>query len=162
MSDSEKVIAAGATIINIPDTVGYAVPWEYAEFLKKIVEGTPISTRWFFPSTAITIWDSRWPIPWPPSAWAPQVEVTINGIGERAGNASLEELVMALNVRQRQPPLFHRHQHAPDLEHLPSGGRIPSVFPFHGTSQLPAKTRLPTSRASIRTACSRNEKPTRS
>ena len=101
----EKVIAAGARIINIPDTVGYAVPWEYAEFLKKIVEGTPnfdkaVLSVHCHNDLGLAVANSMAAI----RAGARQVEVTINGIGERAGNASLEELVMALNVRQDSLP----------------------------------------------------------
>ena len=116
----EKVIDAGARIINVPGHGG----------LHDARPSSPRSsgrswrarrtwTRRSCPCTATTTWAWRWPTPWRRcAAGARQVEVTVNGIGERAGNASLEEFVMALCVQVRHPSLHHRHQHAPDLEHL--------------------------------------------
>ncbi len=97
----EKVIDAGATIINIPDTVGYSLPEEYGNFIKNILEGVPNINKAIISvhchndlglGVANTIAAVR--------NGARQVEVTLNGIGERAGNAALEEFVMALNVRK--------------------------------------------------------------
>jgi len=96
----EKAVAAGATTINIPDTVGYSQPLEFAElitFLKQNVPGihkAVLSVHCHNDlglATANTLAAVR--------AGARQVEVTLNGIGERAGNAALEEVVMALKVR---------------------------------------------------------------
>jgi 2-isopropylmalate synthase len=97
----EKVIDAGATVINVPDTVGYAVPLEFGEFLRKILEGTPnmhkaVLSVHCHNDLGLAVANSITAI----RAGARQVEVTVNGIGERAGNASLEELVMVLNVRK--------------------------------------------------------------
>ncbi|NOZ50545.1 MAG: 2-isopropylmalate synthase [Chloroflexi bacterium] len=95
-------IAAGATTINIPDTVGYTTPDEFGRLIRDIRENTPgakdviISVHCHNDlglATANTLAGVQ--------DGARQVEVTMNGIGERAGNTSLEELVMALYVRQQ-------------------------------------------------------------
>jgi 2-isopropylmalate synthase len=97
----EKVIDAGARIINVPDTVGYAVPAEFCQFLKAIREGVPNMDKAVLSvhchnDLGMAVANSLAAL----QAGARQVEVTVNGIGERAGNASLEELVMALSVRR--------------------------------------------------------------
>ncbi|XP_059280917.1 2-isopropylmalate synthase A-like [Lycium ferocissimum] len=98
-----EVIKAGATTLNIPDTVGYAVPKEFGQLIADIKANTPgiehviISTHCHNDlglATANTLAGA--------CGGARQVEVTINGIGERAGNASLEEVVMALKCRGDQ------------------------------------------------------------
>ncbi|RVU54604.1 2-isopropylmalate synthase [Anaerosphaera multitolerans] len=97
----ETAIEAGATTINIPDTVGYVTPNEYHNFIKEIKEGTKgienvdISVH-CHNDLGLAVANSLAAI----EAGATQVECTINGIGERAGNASLEELVMALKTRK--------------------------------------------------------------
>ncbi len=97
----EGVIEAGATTINIPDTVGYAIPFEFFDFIKKIkgkVDGIQnvILSVHCHNDLGLAVANSISAI----LAGANQVECTINGIGERAGNASLEEIVMALDVRK--------------------------------------------------------------
>ncbi len=96
-----KVIEAGATVINIPDTVGYTVPNEFYNFIKSIKENVPnidqveISVHCHNDlglAVSNTLAAAR--------AGATQFECTINGIGERAGNAALEELAMAINTRK--------------------------------------------------------------
>jgi 2-isopropylmalate synthase len=96
-------IAAGATTINVPDTVGYTSPVEYAALMAFLTENVPGVERVVISvhchddlgmATANTLAAVR--------AGARQVEVTINGIGERAGNTSLEEVVMALATRGDQ------------------------------------------------------------
>lgn len=93
-------IAAGATVINVPDTVGYATPNEMGEliaYLKKNVEGVDnvdISVH-CHDDLGLAVANTLACI----QAGATQVECTVNGIGERAGNASLEEIVMALKTR---------------------------------------------------------------
>ena len=91
-------IAAGATTINIPDTVGYAMPWEYEALIARIVavsgEGVVVSTH-CHDDLGMAVANSLAGV----RAGARQVECTINGIGERAGNAALEEVVMALMTR---------------------------------------------------------------
>lgn len=96
----EAVIAAGATVINIPDTVGYTVPQEFentiSELFKRVknIEQAVISVH-CHNDLGLGVANSLAAV----RAGARQVECTINGIGERAGNASLEEIVMALHVR---------------------------------------------------------------
>jgi len=97
----EAAIDAGATTINIPDTVGYAMPEEFGHFLKSIIERVPNSDKAIFSvhchdDLGLAVANSLAGI----HAGARQVEVTINGIGERAGNASLEELVMIFKTRK--------------------------------------------------------------
>jgi 2-isopropylmalate synthase len=97
----DAVIKAGATTINIPDTVGYTVPDEYYEFLMKIRNHCPaldhvaISVH-CHNDLGLGVANSLAAI----KAGATQIECTINGIGERAGNAALEEIVMALATRR--------------------------------------------------------------
>jgi 2-isopropylmalate synthase len=97
----EAVIDAGATTVNIPDTVGYAVPDEFAEvfrYLRKNVRGIDrarLSVH-CHDDLGLAVANSLTAV----VAGARQVECTINGIGERAGNASLEEVVMALRTRE--------------------------------------------------------------
>jgi len=103
----EAAIKAGATTINIPDTVGYSVPEEYFAMFKALIETVPNSDKVIFSThchndlgmaVANTIAGVQ--------AGARQVECTINGLGERAGNAALEEIVMALQTRSDALP-FH-------------------------------------------------------
>jgi 2-isopropylmalate synthase len=96
-----EAIAAGATTVNFPDTVGYALPPEFAERIRYIREHTPgiekarLSVH-CHNDLGLAVANSLAAL----GAGAEQLECTINGIGERAGNASLEELVMALRVRK--------------------------------------------------------------
>ncbi len=96
----EAVIEAGATTVNIPDTVGYATPTQYAAVIRALIEGVPnigkavISTH-CHDDLGMAVANSLAAV----EAGARQVECTINGIGERAGNAALEEIVMALKTR---------------------------------------------------------------
>lgn len=101
----ETAIKAGATTINIPDTVGYTVPQEYFEIITILRERVPnidkaiISTH-CHNDLGLAVANSLSGV----QAGARQVECTINGLGERAGNAALEEIVMALNVRNDAMP----------------------------------------------------------
>lgn len=97
----EKVIDAGARTINIPDTVGYAVPSEFAHTIGQLIERIPNSDKAIFSvhchnDLGLAVANSLAAV----SAGARQVECTINGLGERAGNASLEEVVMAIRTRK--------------------------------------------------------------
>jgi 2-isopropylmalate synthase len=92
---------AGATIINLPDTVGYSTPEEYGEFFRRVrahLHAHPkvVLSAHCHNDLGLAVANSLAAI----GAGARQVECTINGIGERAGNASLEEIVVALHVRQ--------------------------------------------------------------
>ncbi len=103
----EQAIAAGATTLNIPDTVGYSTPAEFGELIAHLIAHTPGAGHVVWSvhchndlglATANTLAGV--------TAGARQVEVTINGIGEHAGNTSLEEVVMALHTR---PQVYHLH-----------------------------------------------------
>ncbi|MCS7083854.1 MAG: 2-isopropylmalate synthase, partial [Aquificaceae bacterium] len=97
----EEAIKAGASIINIPDTVGYTTPFEFEELIRAIISSVPnidkaIISVHCHDDLGMAVANSLSAI----KAGARQVECTINGIGERAGNAALEEIVMALKVRK--------------------------------------------------------------
>jgi len=97
----ERAIAAGATTVNIPDTVGYATPMHYFKVISYLKEHVPnigqaiISTH-CHNDLGLAVANSLAAV----EAGARQVECTINGLGERAGNAALEEIVMALRTRK--------------------------------------------------------------
>ncbi len=97
---TELAIACGATTVNIPDTVGYAQPDEYAALIKYLMETIPNADKAVFSvhchnDLGLAVANTLAAI----KAGARQIEVTVSGIGERAGNAALEEVVMALNTR---------------------------------------------------------------
>src|SRR5580693_3297479 len=103
----EAAIKAGATTINIPDTVGYTVPEEYFALIKMVRERVPNSDQAVFSvhchdDLGMAVANSLAGV----RAGARQIECTINGIGERAGNASLEEAVMAMRVRNDVMPFW--------------------------------------------------------
>lgn len=101
----ETAIAAGATTINLPDTVGYCTPEEIEEFFTEVrsrvggVDGVVFSTH-CHDDLGLAVANSLAAV----RAGVRQVECTINGIGERAGNASLEEIVMATRVKPERLP----------------------------------------------------------
>jgi 2-isopropylmalate synthase len=101
----QAAVDAGATTINIPDTVGYSVPDEFAAIVRAVrervrgMENVTISVH-CHNDLGLAVANTLAAI----NAGARQVECTINGIGERAGNASLEEIAMVLSVRQAQLP----------------------------------------------------------
>jgi 2-isopropylmalate synthase len=104
----EAAIVAGATTINVPDTVGYAVPEDMARIFAMLLERVPGATDVIFSThchndlglaVANTLAAVR--------AGARQIECTINGIGERAGNAALEEVAMAIRTRPDVAPYTH-------------------------------------------------------
>ncbi|WP_330926543.1 2-isopropylmalate synthase [Candidatus Sororendozoicomonas aggregata] len=97
----EAAINAGATTINIPDTVGYTLPHQFGETIKTLIERIPNSDKAVFSvhchnDLGLAVANSLSAV----VNGARQVECTINGLGERAGNASLEELVMVIKTRQ--------------------------------------------------------------
>jgi 2-isopropylmalate synthase len=102
----QAVVDAGATTLNIPDTVGYTTPVEYGNLIRTIreriqgIDNVTISSH-CHNDLGLAVANSLAAV----SAGARQVECTINGIGERAGNASLEEVVMALYVRNDLYPV---------------------------------------------------------
>jgi 2-isopropylmalate synthase len=101
----EAAIGAGATTINIPDTVGYAVPEEFGALIRMLIERVPNSDKAIFSThchndLGLAVANSLAGV----QNGARQVECTINGLGERAGNAALEEVVMALRTRGDRLP----------------------------------------------------------
>ncbi|MGB5253669.1 MAG: 2-isopropylmalate synthase [Sedimenticolaceae bacterium] len=99
----EAVIDAGATTVNVPDTVGYNLPSQFGETLRQLLERIPNSDKAVFSvhchnDLGLAVANSLAAV----MNGARQVECTINGLGERAGNASLEEVVMAVRTRQDQ------------------------------------------------------------
>ncbi|MBI4456889.1 MAG: 2-isopropylmalate synthase [Acidobacteria bacterium] len=96
----EAAIEAGASVINIPDTVGYAIPEELGTLFREVIRRVPASGKAIFSchchnDLGLAVANSLAAI----HNGARQVECTVNGIGERAGNASVEEIVMALRTR---------------------------------------------------------------
>jgi 2-isopropylmalate synthase len=101
----EAVIDAGATTINLPDTVGYATPDEMTEFFTSVIGRVPNADRAIFSThchndLGLAVANSLAAV----QAGVRQIECTVNGAGERAGNASLEEVVMAMRVRPDRYP----------------------------------------------------------
>jgi 2-isopropylmalate synthase len=118
------VVEAGATTVNIPDTVGYAIPAEFGVLVRRVVDlvgdRATVSVHCHNDlglATANTLAAVQ--------AGARQVEVTINGLGERAGNASLEEVVMALRTR---PTQFPELGSGVQTEHITSASRLVSYL----------------------------------
>ncbi|HTS00544.1 MAG TPA: 2-isopropylmalate synthase [Bacteroidota bacterium] len=99
---AQAVVAAGAAVLNLPDTVGYAVPEEYGAMFRRVRErlgGAPvILSAHCHNDLGLAVANSLAAI----ENGARQIECTVNGIGERAGNAALEEIVIALNVRSEK------------------------------------------------------------
>ena len=109
----EAVIDEGATTINIPDTVGYAIPELYGDFIKTLRERIPNADKAVWSvhchnDLGMAVANSLAGVK---IGGARQVECTINGLGERAGNCSLEEVVMAVQdaARLLRPRARHRH-----------------------------------------------------
>ena len=97
----ERMIDAGATVINIPDTTGYCLPWEFGDLIARVIREVRNSDRALFSvhchnDLGLATANSLAAV----ENGARRVECTVNGIGERAGNTSLEEIVMLLRVRQ--------------------------------------------------------------
>ncbi|MBU0672328.1 MAG: 2-isopropylmalate synthase [Candidatus Margulisbacteria bacterium] len=97
------VIDAGASTVNVPDTVGYTSPWEFGQLIENIIKNVPqikakkaVISVHVHNDLGLAVANSLAAV----KAGADQVECTINGIGERAGNASLEEIVMNLKTRK--------------------------------------------------------------
>src|SRR5213078_431475 len=99
----ETMIAAGANVINIPDTTGYCLPYEFGELVRRVITESRGGEKALFSvhchnDLGLAVANTLAAL----AAGARRVECTINGIGERAGNTSLEEIVMLLNVRQNK------------------------------------------------------------
>ena len=96
----DAAIASGATTINVPDTVGYSHPHEYGDLIRRLIENIPNSDKVIWSAhchndLGLAVANSLSGV----ANGVRQVECTINGLGERAGNAALEEIVMAMKVR---------------------------------------------------------------
>jgi 2-isopropylmalate synthase len=125
----ERAIEAGATTLNIPDTVGYALPQTYAEtlsYLKKHVRGIGgvVLSVHCHNDLGLAVANSLAGV----TVGVRQVECTINGIGERAGNASLEEIVMALRTRQ---DVFKVHTNVKTERLYPTSRLVSQVTGLH-------------------------------
>ena len=119
----EAAIDAGARTINIPDTVGYAIPHQYAEMVGQLLNRIPNADKAVFSvhchnDLGLAVANSLAAV----VAGARQVECTINGLGERAGNAALEEIVMAIKTRE---DLLGVHTRI-DTQHILSTSRLVS------------------------------------
>ncbi len=127
----EAAIKAGATTINLPDTVGYAMPEEYAAMFRAMRERVPGADKVIFSThchddLGLAVANSLAGI----EGGARQIECTINGIGERAGNAALEEIVMAIKTRGDVLPVYYEHrEHHADarLEARVGGDLVPGA-----------------------------------
>ena len=124
----EAVIDAGARTINIPDTVGYATPQQYGELIRQLMERVPNSSKAIFSvhchnDLGLAVANSLSAV----MNGARQIECTINGLGERAGNASLEEIVMAVKTRADYFPVETRIN---TIEIVPSSRLVSSVTGF--------------------------------
>jgi 2-isopropylmalate synthase len=123
---SKAVVAAGARTVNLPDTVGYSVPEEYAALIgrmAKVLGDSAVISVHCHDDLGLAVANSLAAV----QAGARQIECTVNGIGERAGNASLEEVVMAMNTRRDRLPFETRIA----TEHLyPASQLLSSLITF--------------------------------
>ena len=107
-------VEAGATTLNIPDTVGYGIPWDFGAliaYVRKQVAGDYVLSTHCHNDLGLATANSLAGV----QAGARQVEVCVNGLGERAGNASLEEVVMAVKIRPDQFPGVEVGVHTEEL-----------------------------------------------
>ncbi len=121
----EAVIKAGARTINVPDTVGYAIPYQYAETMRQLIERVPNSDKVVWSvhchnDLGLAVSNSLAAV----LAGARQVECTINGLGERAGNAALEEIVMAVRTR---PDIFQLETRIDTTQIVPASKLISQI-----------------------------------
>ena len=123
---SRAVVAAGARTVNLPDTVGFSIPEEYRALIARIVKAlgdSAVVSVHCHDDLGLAVANSLAAI----QGGARQIECTINGIGERAGNAALEEVVMALNTRRDRLPFETRIV----TEHLfPCSQLLTSIITF--------------------------------
>ena len=124
----EAAIDAGATTINIPDTVGYNLPNQFGALIGELLERIPNADKAVFSvhchnDLGLAVANSLSAV----MAGARQVECTINGLGERAGNASLEEIVMAVRTRQDQ---FHCDSDIETTQIVPASRLVSSITGF--------------------------------
>jgi len=125
----EAVIKEGATTINIPDTVGYAVPQQFGEFIRKLRERVPNSDQAMWSvhchnDLGMAVANSLAAVM---IGGARQIECTINGLGERAGNTSLEEVVMAVRTRS---DFFHLETGIDATQIVPTSRLVSQITGF--------------------------------
>ena len=150
----QAAIDEGATTINIPDTVGYTMPHEYAEIFRELYRLVPklkdvVVSVHCHDDLGMAVANSFAGL----TAGARQVECAVNGIGERAGNASLEEIVMLLRTRRSSVGLDTAVDHAGDRAHQPARIAPHRLSRCSRTRRSWAATPSPTRPASTRTAC---------
>lgn len=124
----ESVINAGARTINIPDTVGYGVPAQFGEMIRRLIENIPNSDKAVWSvhchnDLGLAVANSLACV----LNGARQVECTINGLGERAGNASLEEIVMAVKTRK---DIFNVDMRIDTTQLVPASKLVASITGF--------------------------------
>jgi 2-isopropylmalate synthase len=123
---SRAVVSAGARTVNIPDTVGYSVPEEYGALIGRVVKAlgdTAVVSVHCHDDLGLAVANSLAAV----RAGARQVECTVNGIGERAGNCSLEEIVMVMQTR----PDYYPYKTGIHFEHLyPTSQLLASIISF--------------------------------
>ncbi len=124
----EAAIDAGATTINIPDTVGYAIPDQFANTISQLLNRIPNADKAIFSvhchnDLGLAVANSLAAV----QAGARQVECTINGLGERAGNASLEEVVMGIRTR---PDIFTVQTQIEPVHIVPTSRLVSTVTGF--------------------------------
>ncbi len=124
----EAVIDAGATTINIPDTVGYNIPHQFGQLIRSLRERIPNADKAVFSvhchnDLGLAVANSLAAV----RAGARQVECTINGLGERAGNAALEEIAMAVRTRQ---DVFDCDTHLDTTQIVPCSRLVSSITGF--------------------------------
>ncbi len=124
----EAAIAAGARTINIPDTVGYAIPAQFGELIKQLLTRIPNADQAVFSvhchnDLGLAVANSLAAV----QAGARQVECTINGLGERAGNAALEEIALPINTRR---DLFAVQTRLQTVEIVPTSRLVSSITGF--------------------------------
>jgi len=124
----EAVIDAGATTVNIPDTVGYNLPHQFGALISALIERVPNSDRAIFSvhchnDLGLAVGNSLSAV----LNGARQVECTINGLGERAGNAALEEVVMSVQTRQ---DIFPCHTDLDTTQIVPCSRLVASITGF--------------------------------
>jgi 2-isopropylmalate synthase len=135
----EIAIKAGASTINIPDTVGYTAPMESAELIKKLIETVPGADEVIFAThchndLGMATANSLAAV----AGGARQIECTINGLGERAGNTALEEVVMALKVRNDIMP-WHTGIDTQKIMHISRRVATVSGFPVQFNKAIVGK-----------------------
>ena len=148
----ELAVQCGATTINVPDTVGYATPTEFGELIRIVRDQTPddvtISTH-CHNDLGLAVANSLAGI----ENGAGQVEVAVNGIGERAGNCSLEEIAMVVRTRGQALGAQSRPEHQGDRADVAAGRHDDRATACSRTRRSWAPARSRTRAASTSTAC---------